>query len=80
MFTGVLNTEIHPPASPVLKPVPVILTAVPLGPEVGVRISDGIVVVTTKVAEAVSRLDPVTVTRYVPGVAPLATVKLLPVK
>jgi hypothetical protein len=48
-----------------------------IGPELGVRIRDGIVVVTTNVALAVSPLVPFTVTIYAPGVAVLATAKLV---
>jgi len=47
-----------------------------MGPEFGVRIRDGMVVVTMKVALAVSPLMPFTVTIYAPGVAVLATLKL----
>jgi hypothetical protein len=48
-----------------------------IGPEFGVRTSDGIVVVTTKVALAESPLVPFTVTIYAPGVAVAATLKLV---
>jgi hypothetical protein len=37
MFEGVL-VAVHAPASPVLKPLPVMVTAVETGPEVGTRV------------------------------------------
>ena len=49
-----------------------------IGPELGVRMRDGMVVVTTKVALAMSAVIPFTVTMYGPGVAAALTVKLLP--
>jgi hypothetical protein len=52
---------------------------VPTGPTSGVRVSEGIAVTTTKVAEAVSPVLPLTVTIYNPSGAVVRTVKLLPV-
>ena len=75
MFAGVLEIVVH--VSTVLKPLPVIVTAVPAGPELGASVMAGEVVVTTNFAEAVSPVLPVTVTVYVPGVAASATVKLV---
>jgi len=48
-----------------------------MGPEFGVRTRDGTVVVTTKVVEAISPVLPFTLTVYGPGVAVVATMKLL---
>jgi len=67
------------PESAVLKPLPVTETAVPLLPVLGLRIIVGPGTVTVKTPVAKSPLLPVTVTTYKPGVAPLETVKLLPV-
>ena len=50
-----------------------------IGPEFGVRVSDGTVVVTTKVVEAISPVLPFTLTVNGPGVAVVATLKLLAV-
>jgi len=66
-----------PAPSPGLKLAPVARTWVLIGPEFGVRTSDGTVVVTTKVALAESPLVPFTVTIYAPGVAVAATLKLV---
>jgi hypothetical protein len=54
ILLGLLVVGLHAPESPRLKPLPDIVTAVPAGPEFGVRVREGIVVVTTKVAEAES--------------------------
>jgi hypothetical protein len=61
-LTGVLKTDVHAAASTVLKPLPVIVTGVPAGPELGARTREAAGVVTTKRAEAKSPVDPVTVT------------------
>jgi len=71
--------KLQSPASAVLNPCPLTETAVPLGPVVGPRVIVGPWVVTVKAAVAKSPLLPVTVTMYNPGVAALATVKLLAV-
>jgi hypothetical protein len=68
----------HEPASKVLKPLPVIVTLVETGPEIGVTVICG--PVTTKSADAISPVLPFTETVYVPGVtgvASPATVKLV---
>jgi hypothetical protein len=62
MFVGVLKTLVHAPASPLLKPLPPTVTAVPAEPPVGVRVMVGAVVVTVKVAAPVSPVLPLTVT------------------
>lgn len=45
-----------------LKPLPLIVTAVNTGPAFGVNVSDGVEVVTMKVAIALSPVEPVTLT------------------
>jgi hypothetical protein len=54
MLVGLLNTlagdALHEPTSLGLKPLPVIVTAVPAGPLFGVRVIVGAVAVTVKVA------------------------------
>jgi hypothetical protein len=65
------------PASAGLKPLPVIETVLPLFPELGLRTIVGAGAVTVKTAVAKSPLVPLTSTTYTPGVAALATVKLL---
>jgi hypothetical protein len=48
------GTQVPPPAlSAVLKPLPVTVTIVPIGPELGVRVIVGVVAVTVKVVERV---------------------------
>jgi hypothetical protein len=74
---GVLDTT-QTPLSNGLKPLPVIVTEVPAGPLLGVRVRDAVVVDTMKVAVAVSPVKPVTVTTYVPGVTGVVTVKVDP--
>jgi hypothetical protein len=69
--------KLHGPASAVLNPWPVTETAVPLGPELGLRAIVGTLVVTVKAAVAKSPEDPVTVITYSPGAAVPETVKLL---
>ena len=49
----------HGPTSAVSKPPPIAVTCVPIGPEVGVRITNG--PVTVKLADAESPVLPVTV-------------------
>jgi|SRR5208282_44891 len=75
MFVGVLEI-IHAPASPVLNPLPVIVTGVLNGPVLGIRVIVGDVEVTVNVAVAKSPVLPVTVTVYVPA-AVLPTTKLV---
>src|SRR5208283_3758237 len=68
------------PATPVpgLKPVPAIVTPVPEGPPVGLRvIAASEFDVTVKVALAVSPVPPVTVMVYTPGTAEVAIVNPL---
>jgi len=77
IFVGVLRTLVHDPTSAELKPLPVTVTPVLGAPALGVRVIVGRFVVTVNVAAPVSPLLPLTVTTYVPGVAPLLTVKLL---
>ena len=77
MFAGVLNTDEHAPASAVLKPLPLRVTAVETGPEFGVRVKVAVFRVTVRAAVAISPLLPVTDTMYIPGLAVLRTVKLL---
>lgn len=77
MLDGVLNTDEHGPASAVLKPFPLRVTAVETGPEFGVRTKVAVFRVTVRAAVAMSPLLPVTETTYIPGVAVLRTVKLL---
>jgi hypothetical protein len=62
-----------------LKPLPVTVTIVLIGPEFGVRTMVGALEVTVNAAVAISPVDPVTVTAYVPGVAVAATVNPLAV-
>jgi hypothetical protein len=62
MFVGLLEILVHGPASAVLKPLPVIVTGVPLGPVLGVRVIVGDVDVMVNVAVAKSPVLPVTVT------------------
>src|SRR5208282_3890400 len=76
MFVGVLEI-IHAPASPVLNPLPVIVTGVLNGPVLGIRVIVGDVEVTVNVAVAKSPVLPVTVTVYVPP-AVLPTTPLVP--
>lgn len=57
--------------------LPETVTIVLPGPEAGLSAISG--PITTKLAEAISPLLPFTVTTYVPGVAVMETVKLLPV-
>ena len=61
------------------NPVPVTVTDVPAGPEVGLNVIDGPGRVTVKAAVAKSPLIPLTVTTYTPGAAGPVTVKLLAV-
>jgi hypothetical protein len=75
IFTGVLSTV--QVVSPELKPLPVTVTPVLCGPEAGVREILG--PVTTKLADAISPVSPLTETVYVPGFIGDATTKLLPV-
>jgi hypothetical protein len=63
--------------SAVLNPCPLIVTPVPLGPKVGLRVMIGTLVVTVKAAVAKSPVEPVTVTTYNPGAAVAETVKPL---
>jgi len=79
IFVGVLITLVHVAASPVLKPLPVIVTPVKTGPEFGERVRDGRLVTTTKAAEAESPVPPVTVTEVTAG-ATLPTLKLVDCK
>jgi len=65
--------KVHVPASPVLKPLPVTATIVPIEPMLGVSTMNGVLTVTVKLAEAESPVVPVTVSVYVPGVAPVFT-------
>jgi len=74
IFVGVLSTDVHAPTSPELKPLPVIVTAVETGPDIGTRAMLG--PVTVNVAEAKSPLIPFTVTTYVPKAAVFAAVKV----
>jgi hypothetical protein len=74
IFVGVLEIVVHGPTSPVLNPLPVIVTGVPLEPVLGVREIVGEVVVIMKVAVPKSPLLPRTFTTYVPGVV-LLTMK-----
>jgi len=76
MFVGVLEILVHGPVSPVLNPLPVIVTGVLNGPLVGVRVIVGDVEVMVNVAVAKSPVLPVTVTVYVPAVV-LPTTKLV---
>jgi len=62
IFVGLLEIVVHEPASAVLKPLPVIVTAVPEGPELGARVIVGDVDVMVNVAVAKSPVLPVTVT------------------
>jgi len=77
MFDGVLNVDEQAPTSAVLKPLPVMVTAVRTGPEFGVSTRVAVFRVTVKAAVAKSPVLPLTVTMYMPGLAPLETVKLL---
>jgi hypothetical protein len=61
IFTGVVET-VHATASPVLKPLPVIVTAVYVGPALGVKVRDGVLVTTMNWVPAASPVLPVTVT------------------
>jgi hypothetical protein len=67
MFVGVLEIDLHGPASAVKNPEPEIVTAVPTGPELGVKVMAG--PVTMKLAVAKSPSKPVTLMVYVPSVA-----------
>ena len=78
MFVGVL-LAVHVAVSPVLKPLPVMVTPVRTGPEFGVKVSDGVLVTMMNVAEAESPVPPVTVTVAVPG-ATAPTLKLVDCK
>ena len=60
--------------SPVLKPLPLTVTTVPAGAELGMKLIDGEVVVTVNVACAESPVLPVTVIVCAPNVALLRTV------
>jgi hypothetical protein len=62
MFVGLLEILVHGPASPVLKPLPVMVTGVLNGPVLGVRVIVGDVDVMVNVAVAKSPVLPVTVT------------------
>jgi len=74
MLVGVLNA-VHV-VSDVLKPLPVIVTPVVTGPELGMSVMVG--PMTVKAAEAWSPVLPVIVNVYVPGVALPETVKPVP--
>jgi len=62
MLAGVLEMLVHGPTSPLLNPLPVIVTAVPGEPEVGVSVITGAVETKVNVAVAKSPVLPVTVT------------------
>jgi len=62
MFEGLLEITHATAASPLLKPLPPIETAVPLGPPLGVRVMVGEVVVMVKVAVPKSPVVPRTFT------------------
>jgi hypothetical protein len=79
IFTGVLRTLVHAAASPVLNPLPVIVTPARTGPELGVNVSDGVLVTTINVAVAKSPVPPVTTTVVVAG-ATAPTLKLVECK
>jgi hypothetical protein len=66
-----------PKVSPLLNPLPVTETTVPTGPDVGLKVMEGVETVTVKAAVAKSPVLPRTFTVYVLGVAVLATVKLV---
>ena len=70
--------NVHAPASPGLKLLPVTAMLVPIGAELGVRTMNGVLVVTFRVAAAESPVEPVTVIVYVPGVAPELILNPLP--
>jgi hypothetical protein len=61
MLLGLLTVGLHAPTSAVAKPLPVIVTEVPAGPVLGVRVNVGVEDGTVKVAVAKSPVDPVTV-------------------
>ena len=75
MFVGVPITLVHVGVSPVLKPLPVIVTLVNTEPAFGVRVSDGLLVTTMNLADAESPVPPVTVTEVIAG-ATSPTLKL----
>lgn len=76
MFVGVPITLVHVAVSPVLKPLPVIVTPVRTGPAFGVRVRDGLLVTTMNAVVAKSPVPPVTVTEVIAG-ATLPTLKLV---
>jgi hypothetical protein len=71
--------KLQSPESPVLKPLPLTAMLAPDCPELGVRTTVGMLTVTVNAAAAeISPLLPLTWTRYVPGVAVVATENPLP--
>jgi hypothetical protein len=74
---GDCTSGVHVPTSAALKPLPDMITPVPIGPPVGLTVIVGALVVTVKVALALSPVVPVTVIVYGPGVAVVATVNAL---
>ena len=77
---GILVTEQATEASAGLNPPPLIVTPVPTGPELGLRMIEGEEVVTRKVAVAESPVLPVTLIVWTPCAALLETVKAAEVK
>jgi hypothetical protein len=67
---------VHVAVSPVLKPLPVIVTPVKTGPLFGERVRDGVFVTTMNSAVAKSPVPPVTVTEVIAG-ATSPTLKLV---
>jgi hypothetical protein len=83
VVTRVLGPIVQGPVSPNENPVPVTVTVDPSPPDVGERVilalpGGGPVTLNAAVPD-ISPVLPLTWTRYVPGVAVFATVKLLPV-
>jgi hypothetical protein len=75
MLVGLLVIEAHGPGpSAALKPLPVTVTAVPIGPELGTSVIVGVGLVTVNVAEAKSPVEPVTVIKCAPNAAAALTV------
>jgi hypothetical protein len=72
-----LDAKVHAvsPVAPNANPLPETVTTLLSGPEPGLKAIVG--PVTIKFAEPISPLIPLTETLYVPGVALLATVKLV---
>ena len=78
MLVGVL-VAVHVAVSPVLNPLPVIVTPVNTGPELGLRVREGLFVTTMNVADAKSPVPPVTTTVVIAG-ATAPTLKLVDCK